>query len=294
MTNGELLGNKLYELRKKNHLSQEELAEKLGVSRQAISKWECGESLPDTDNLISISKLYGVSLDELVGNTPTQPHTDEPEQENAEQTNANGEDNTQDARKKGIHIENDNIHIDVEGKIHFDDDGVHIGGENGIHIDDDGVHVGGEGGILIDDDGVHVGGEDGIYIDDDGVHVGDDVNVNVNVHVDTTNKKHSKKEIAMSLLTALPYPIVITIAYLLWGFLGDGWALGWTLFVTIPVYYSIIDCIKKKKASHFNYVFLVAFIYLFVGMKWGYWHPNWILFITIPIYYAITAAIEKR
>ena len=282
MTNGELLGNKLYELRKKNHLSQEELAEKLGVSRQAISKWECGESLPDTDNLISISKLYGVSLDELVGNTPTQPHTDEPEQEKAEQTNTNGEGNTQDARKKGIHIENDNIHIDVEGKIHFDDDGVHIGGENGIHIDDDGVHVGGEGGIHIDDDGVHVGGEGGILIDDDGVHV------------DTTNKKRSKKEIAMSLLTALPYPIVITIAYLLWGFLGDGWALGWTLFVTIPVYYSIIDCIKKKKASHFNYAVLVAFIYLFVGMKWGYWHPNWILFITIPIYYTITAAIEKR
>mgnify|MGYP003296623427 CR=1 FL=1 len=277
MTNGELLGNKLYELRKKQHLSQEELAEKLGVSRQAISKWECGESLPDTDNLISISKLYGVSLDELVGNTPTQPHTDEPEQEKAEQANASSEDNTQGARKKGIHIENDNIHIDVEGKIHIDDDGVHIGGENGIHIDDDGVHV---------------GGEDGILIDDDGVHVGDDVNINV--HMDIPTKKCTKKELALRILTYLPYPIVVTIAYLLWGFLGDGWALGWTLFVTIPVYYSIIDCIKKKKATHFNYAVLVTFIYLFVGMKWGYWHPNWVLFITIPIYYAITAAIEKR
>ena len=281
MTNGELLGNKLYELRKKHHLSQEELAEKLGVSRQAISKWECGDALPDTDNLISISKLYGVSLDELVGNTPNQPREDEPKQENAEQANASDEDNAQSTRKKGIHIDEDGVHIDVEGKIHLDDDGVHIGGENGIHIDDDGVHVGGENGIHIDDDGVHVGGEDSI-------HVGEkDVSFYVDVEVP------SKKGIALRLLTYLPYPIVITIAYLLWGFLGDGWALGWTLFVTIPIYYTLIECIKTKKASHFAYPVLVAFIYLFVGMKWGYWHPNWVLFLTIPIYYAITAAIEK-
>ena len=286
MTNGELLGNKLYELRKKHHLSQEELAEKLGVSRQAISKWECGDALPDTDNLISISKLYGVSLDELVGNTPNQPREDEPKQENAEQ--ASDEDNAQSTRKKGIHIDEDGVHIDVEGKIHFDDDGVHIGGENGIHINDDGVHVGGENGIHIDDDGVHVGGEDGIHIDEDSIHVGEkDVSFYVDVEVP------SKKGIALRLLTYLPYPIVITIAYLLWGFLGDGWALGWTLFVTIPIYYTLIECIKTKKASHFAYPVLVAFIYLFVGMKWGYWHPNWVLFLTIPIYYAITAAIEK-
>lgn len=68
MTNGEMLGKKLYELRKKNGLSQEELAERLGVSRQAVSKWECGESMPDTDNLITIARMYAISLDELVGN----------------------------------------------------------------------------------------------------------------------------------------------------------------------------------------------------------------------------------
>ena len=47
-------------------LSQEALAEKLGVSRQAVSKWERSESSPDTDNLIALAKLYGVSLDELL------------------------------------------------------------------------------------------------------------------------------------------------------------------------------------------------------------------------------------
>ena len=58
--------NKLYELRKQKGLSQEELAGRLNVSRQTVSKWEVGESIPDMDNLVSISELFGVSLDELV------------------------------------------------------------------------------------------------------------------------------------------------------------------------------------------------------------------------------------
>ena len=61
------LGNRLADLRKEHGYSQEELADKLGVSRQAISKWERGEASPDTDNLIELSKIYGVSLDELIG-----------------------------------------------------------------------------------------------------------------------------------------------------------------------------------------------------------------------------------
>ena len=58
--------NRLAELRKKNGLSQEELADKLGLSRQAVSKWERAESSPDTDNLILLAKIYGVSLDDLL------------------------------------------------------------------------------------------------------------------------------------------------------------------------------------------------------------------------------------
>ncbi len=62
------IANRLAELRKQHGYNQEELAEKLGVSRQAVSKWECGESSPDTDNLIALAKVYDVSLDELLGN----------------------------------------------------------------------------------------------------------------------------------------------------------------------------------------------------------------------------------
>ena len=60
------IADRLIQLRKKHGLSQEELADKLGLSRQAVSKWERAEASPDTDNLICLVKLYGVSLDELL------------------------------------------------------------------------------------------------------------------------------------------------------------------------------------------------------------------------------------
>lgn len=60
------LSEKLQILRKKNGLSQEELAERLGISRQAVSKWESGQSAPDLNKLIIISELYNVTIDNLV------------------------------------------------------------------------------------------------------------------------------------------------------------------------------------------------------------------------------------
>ena len=65
------LANRFVALRKQRGYSQETLAEKLGVSRQAVSKWERGESSPDTDNLIALANIYEISLDELLkGNDP--------------------------------------------------------------------------------------------------------------------------------------------------------------------------------------------------------------------------------
>ena len=52
--------------RKKNGLSQEDLADKLGVSRQAISRWELGSTMPDATNLLQLSDLFGVSVDYLL------------------------------------------------------------------------------------------------------------------------------------------------------------------------------------------------------------------------------------
>lgn len=60
------LGNNLFNARKKSGLSQEIVAEKLGISRQTISKWETDETVPDIYQAKKLSKLYNLSLDELI------------------------------------------------------------------------------------------------------------------------------------------------------------------------------------------------------------------------------------
>lgn len=62
------LGNKILELRKENKLSQEQLAEKLNVTRQTISNWELNETTPDLNQAKALSKIFNVSLDELTNN----------------------------------------------------------------------------------------------------------------------------------------------------------------------------------------------------------------------------------
>lgn len=62
------IGKKIMDLRKKNGFSQEELASKVGVARQTISKWELGETAPDLKQSKELSKIFKVSLDELTDN----------------------------------------------------------------------------------------------------------------------------------------------------------------------------------------------------------------------------------
>lgn len=60
------LGKKIMVLRKKAGLSQEQLAEKLGVSRQAVTKWESNDTIPDTTNMRQLADLFGTSVDQLM------------------------------------------------------------------------------------------------------------------------------------------------------------------------------------------------------------------------------------
>lgn len=62
------IGSIISELRKKNNLTQEQLAEKLNVTRQTISKWECNETSPSLEDAGKLASIFNVSLDELVGN----------------------------------------------------------------------------------------------------------------------------------------------------------------------------------------------------------------------------------
>ena len=71
-------GNRLYELRKQKGLSQEELANRLEVTRQTVSKWEAGDSTPDMEKLAALGALFEISLDELVlGKVPATTQLDE-------------------------------------------------------------------------------------------------------------------------------------------------------------------------------------------------------------------------
>ena len=86
-----IIADKIVSLRKRAGWSQEELAEKLGVSRQAVSKWESGATQPELSKLIELSKLYSVSVDELLSLEHAKPEQDaaeSPVQSNAEKAPA--------------------------------------------------------------------------------------------------------------------------------------------------------------------------------------------------------------
>lgn len=155
------IATRLVGLRKANKLSQEALAEKLGISRQAVSKWERAEASPDTDNLIALAKLYHVSLDELlkineeeetdrampvstqeVGESITEQVTGSSREGGQEDTGV-GEDDVY-IGLKGIHVKShsgEEVHIDRRG-IHVRDmkSDVHIGG-NGVFVNGEKVNI---------------------------------------------------------------------------------------------------------------------------------------------------------
>ena len=222
------IANRLYELRKKNNLSQEELAEKLGVSRQAVSKWERSEASPDTDNLIALAKIYGLSLDELIYGEKT-------------------EEDKEDATTEQVTDDEDTSYI---------------------NIDDDGDK------ITIGPDGIIVEEKDG-----------NTVKINL---IDTKKKK-------TRFWLEVPYTIICAIAYILCGFYDvfGGWELSWIIFVTIPVYYTLVEAIYDRKFSTFAYPVLCAVIYLYFGLYQRNWHPSWVIFTTIPVYYPIANALDK-
>ncbi len=70
------ISNRIYTLRTQKQWTQDQLANKIGVSRQAISKWERGDGLPDLYNIKELAKAFDVSVDDLVGNQPKMTQTD--------------------------------------------------------------------------------------------------------------------------------------------------------------------------------------------------------------------------
>ena len=252
------IANRLVALRKENNLSQEALAEKLGISRQAVSKWERAEASPDTDNLIALAKLYHISLDELL-----KIHEDEEEMSS---NMSEGTDSVNDQYTESEQMNSD-VHNDEED-VHVGFDGVHVKGKDGeVHVSWSGIHV------------QDKRNENEVHIDKNGIRVnGDEARGHIFAH-------HKEAELPLGLLAIVSYIII--------GFCFDLWHPGWLIFFLIPIISTFIHAVRNHNADLFAYPVLVVLVFLYVGLVHDIWHPTWVVFLTIPVYYSFTAYIRR-
>ena len=258
------IANRLVALRKDNQLSQEALAEKLGISRQAVSKWERAEASPDTDNLIALAKLYHVSLDELL-----KIH----EEEETVSIKLQQEEPEFQKETEGYLTDHPDAH-----------DGNGTDGEDEVYIGLRGINVKERGG-----DEVHIGW--------DGIHVRDKGNeVHIDRHGIYVDGEKVEGYIFKNGRDSAEFPLMLFVvaAYIAMGFCFDLWHPGWLIFFLVPVIGSFIHAVRQKNASLFAYPVLVVFIFLYVGLVYFVWHPTWVIFLTIPLYYSLIEYIRDR
>ena len=289
------MAQRLVDRRKAAGLSQEALAGQLGVSRQAVSKWERSESSPDTDNLIALAALYGVSLDELLygeavgdsgGNTEASDETE-------------GAENSTDNARCG---DKPLVDISLAHGIHVIDpdkgEEVHVGW-NGIHVTNDRkgeeVHVG-PGGVHVDtleDDGhsVHTNADGSVTIDGETFSSWKAAHDKLDHH-----GKHFHTKLGRA-WNKFPFPALVALAYLILGIVYGSWATGLFLVFLIPVYYAIGDFIDRRHLSK-----LIGNIYPATAIAWflymwlclGQPHPAWVILITIPVVGALMHWCRKQ
>jgi len=247
--------NRLLEYRKQHNLSQDELAEKIGVSRQAVSKWERAEASPDTDNLISLAKLYGISLDELVNNDPLKKEV-----------------------KKGKKtIKGDYVNISPKGIHVIEEDGneVHVGWK-GIHVmdmdEDKEIHV--------DWKGVHVRDEEGEQYYD--FHnLGD---------IGEYGKKSVARDFPVALFVVVAY-LIIGGVYNLW---HPGWLVFFIIPVYHQIVDIFSRKTLRGKLNSVPVVLITVAIYFYYGCFHDLWHPTWIVLLFGPVYHALVNTLVPR
>lgn len=289
------MAQRLVNRRKAAGLSQEALAAQLGVSRQAVSKWERSESSPDTDNLIALAALYGVSLDELLygeavgdGNGNTEASDETEEAKNSTDKVCHGDKPLVDVSlAHGIHV----IDPDKGEEVHV--------GWNGIHVTNDRkgeeVHVG-PGGVHVDtleDDGhsVHTNADGTVTIDGETFSSWKEAHDKLDHH-----GKHFRTRLGRA-WNKFPFPALVALAYLALGIVYDTWATGLFLVFLIPVYYAIGDFIDRRRLSK-----LVGSVYPAAAIAWflymwlclGQPHPAWVILITIPVVKALMRWCRKQ
>lgn len=261
--------NRLVALRKQHHMSQEMLADKLEISRQAVSKWERAEAAPDLDNLLALSEIYGVSIDELLKGVDQSEGLDEGEKEKDYAAAASGQASERAAAD------------DYPGN---GDGCAETPGPEGqpevVRVSLSGIHVKDK------DSEVHVGLR-GIHVEENG---GDSVHIGLGgIHVNDERYKWNRKMEALRGIIAM----LITILFFVCGIAWGAWNPAWMLFLLIPIFYSLITAIYKRDASKFAYPVLTVLLFFAGGFYLSIWGIAWLVFLTIPLYYSLCSLLKK-
>lgn len=293
------MAQRLVDRRKAVGLSQEALAAQLGVSRQAVSKWERSESSPDTDNLIALAALYGVSLDELLygeaasdadssedGSTETVDEAKEAE-DSAEHADCGGKPLVDISLARGIHV----IDPNKGEEVHVGWNGIHVTNERkgeDVYVGPDGVHV-----DTLEDDGhsVHTNDDGTVTIDGETFSSWKEAHGKLDHH-----GKHFHTKVGRA-WNKFPFPALVALAYLVLGIVCGTWVTGLFLVFLIPVYYALGDFIDQR---HFSK--LIECIYPSAAIAWflymwlclGQPHPAWAILITIPVIKALMRWCRKQ
>ncbi len=293
------MAQRLVDRRKAAGLSQEALAAQLGVSRQAVSKWERSESSPDTDNLIALAALYGVSLDELLygeaasdadssedGSTETVDEAKEAE-DSAEHADCGDKPLVDISLARGIHV----IDPNKGEEVHVGWNGIHVTNERKgeeVHVGPDGVHV-----DTLEDDGhsVHTNDDGTVTIDGETFSSWKEAHDKLDHH-----GKHFHTKVGRA-WNKFPFPALVTLAYLVLGIVYGTWATGLFLVFLIPVYYALGDFIDQRHLSKLiDVVYSVSaeawFLYMWLCLEQP--HPAWAILITIPVIKALMRWCRKQ
>lgn len=293
------MAQRLVDRRKAAELSQEALAAQLGVSRQAVSKWERSESSPDTDNLIALAALYGVSLDELLygeaasdsdssedGSTETVDEAKEAE-DSAEHADCGDKPLVDISLARGIHV----IDPNKGEEVHVGWNGIHVTNERKgeeVHVGPDGVHV-----DTLEDDGhsVHTNDDGTVTIDGETFSSWKEAHNKLDHH-----GKHFHTKVGRT-WNKFPFPALVALAYLVLGIVYGTWATGLFLVFLIPVYYALGDFIDQRHLSKLiECVYPAAAIawFLYMWLCLGQPHPAWVILITIPVVKALMRWCRKQ
>lgn len=293
------MAQRLVDRRKAAGLSQEALAAQLGVSRQAVSKWERSESSPDTDNLIALAALYGVSLDELLygeaasdadssedGSTETVDEAKEAE-DSAEHADCGDKPLVDISLARGIHV----IDPNKGEEVHVGWNGIHVTNERKgeeVHVGPDGVHV-----DTLEDDGhsVHTNDDGTVTIDGETFSSWKEAHNKLDHH-----GKHFHTKVGRT-WNKFPFPALVALAYLVLGIVYGTWGMGLLLVFLVPAYYAIGHFIDRRHLSK-----LIECIYPSAAIAWflymwlclGQPHPAWAILITIPVIKALMRWCRKQ